>query len=817
MSLVIPELWQDARYSIRQLCRTPLFGISVILSLALGIGLNIAVFTFLNALFLKPLPGVVDPAGLISVYHRAAKGPRQLPVSYPNYLDFARRSQTFSDLAAYRLLRVGLATPDGEVEEVAAEMVTTNYFRVVGARPVLGRPFLDEENRTPGTHPVALLSHATWRRRFDSDPGVVGRKIVVNGHSFEVIGVMAEGFKGTFPSASTQLWVPLMMYPVVFSAPEMLESRSGQMLQVLGRLKPGVGLPAAAAEMVALADRLEEEHPESNRDQAVVVSPLVKPLSLKTRAVRSGAFLMIVVGLLLLIVCVNVANLLLARALVRRQEFAVRLSLGATRGRLLRQLLTEGLLLSLLGGAAGLLTAKGSQDLLWRLRPPYVDAGAVDARLDSTVLAFSLAVSLGAGLLIGLFPMLQTRSSDLMSAIRGDEGARWLTRRRFSLSHLLVVVQVALCSLALVCAGLFLKSLGSSHRIDPGFDVERLASVSFDLQAQGLDEPRGRAFQQQLLERAAALPGVESAALSENRLLGGFRLWREVAPEGGADDEKTLVGSGLVSPEYFRTTGIRLLSGRGFTSADRVGTAAVGVVNESLAKRFWPGADPLGKRLRVDEESELVVVVGVAEDSKYITLDEDPTPFLYLATTQRYAPRATLTVRATGDPGEILSAVKREARALEGTLPLVDVLTMEGAVRQALWAPRAGAALLSILGLLALTLSSFGVYAITACSAVRRRPEIGIRMALGAHRLMVVKTLVTGGMAAVGVGLCLGLGSAYLVSQAVSRFLYGVGGQNLATFAGTALLLVAVGALANLMPAVRAARMNPSATLRRGG
>jgi predicted permease len=806
-------IWRDIRYSVRLALQRPLFTLTVIGSIALGIGFSTAAFSFLNALFLQPLPGVTHPETLMYL-----SGGR-FPVSYPNFADLRQQNHAFSDLAAYQMIRVGLAAGDGEAELISGEIVTANFFRVLGAAPALGRDFPALESRAPGSQPEVVIGYGLWQQRFGSDPRILGREILLNGQPFAVVGVARRGFKGMTNFSAAELWVPLAMFPAVLPMPAIFEDRANEVLRVVGRLHPGVGSGAAEAEIKAIAARLEQEHPAGNEARGFVPRPLVRSLSAESGPLMASFLLLVMTNLLLLIVCVNVANLLLARALARRREFAVRISLGASRGHLVRQLITEGFVLSLAGGACGILAATWSLELLWRFRPPGVDAGAVDFSLDGKVLAFSLATLLVTGVIVNLLPVLQTCTMDLNGALRGGMELLRIGGRRASFSHGLVAFQVALCALCLSCAGLFLQGFHNLRQIDPGFEPAHLLSASFDLKAQGHDEASGRELQRRLLERVAALPGVQAAALSESRPLGGFRMWRETVPVGSARNEngknQNQVGSLIVSPGYFRALGISLEKGRDFTAADREGAPPVAAINQAMARRLWPSANPVGARVALDDEAKPVEIVAVVGDSKIIKLDEEPIPILYLPLAQRYSAGAALTVRTAGEPEPLFDDVRHVIGEISPTLPISDLLTGYEAIERSLWGPRAGASLLTLLGLLALGLSMFGIYGITAYSVARRSHEIGIRMALGARPGTVVGMLVQGGMIVLLIGLTVGMGLAHMAGKLISSQVYGIGGEDSLVLASIALLLIGAGTLANAMPAIRVARMNPAADLRR--
>lgn len=813
------RLAHDLRFAIRLLARSPLFTIAAVLSLALGIGVNTAVFSYLNALFLRPLPAVEEPQRVLSLYSALQGSPSHLPISYPNYLDLAKSSESFSGLAAYQTIWVGMATGSAEPEQVVGEMVAANYFEVLGVEPLLGRTFTAEDAAVPSGETVVVLSHSLWESRFSGDPGVLGRKISINGQPFTVIGVAAKAFKGPSSFSPAQLWVPLGLYQIVFIAPELLEVRSAQLLQVIGRLEPGRSLRAAEAEMTRLAALLEREHPGDNQGITLSAVPLSQanlPPARRASWLKAGLFLSAIAGILLLAACANVANLLLVRVAARRKEMALRLSLGAGRRDLFRQLMSESLILALLGGGCSLAVTFWLWNLIVKLKPPFFSAGALDMEIDGRVLGFALLVTVLTGVLFGLAPMLVTLKVDLASILKDSEGVE---RRPLGLSagRLLLVGQVSLCVVTVACAGLFLRSLSEAQRIDPGFEVERLLTVSFDLQSQGYDEARGRSFQEQLFQRGGSLPGVEHASLGENRPLGGFRFFRslsKIGPHAQSREDAKMVGSSLVDASYFTTLGVPLLQGRAFTTSDRPGSPPVAIVSRTLARQLWPAGFTPGTRLWLDDEELPVEVVGVAQDIKHIHLDEDPRPALYLPLGQRYSGRATLHLRTSGAPGPLLDALKREARALDPSLPLIDLETASDTVRRSLWAPRVNAVLLALLSGLVLSLAAVGVYGVAAYSMLPRQREIAIRMALGETRLSVVRGFVRSGGLWLAAGVVAGLAVSFVLGRWLSSFVHGLGKESGLVFATTAAILLAVGLLANVVPVLRATRINPAEVLR---
>ncbi|HKI01138.1 MAG TPA: ABC transporter permease [Thermoanaerobaculia bacterium] len=816
-------LWLDLRHSLRALRLSPAFAIAAIASLALGIGANALIFTFLNALFLKSLP-VAEPGRLVALYALDLDKQDLLPLSYPDADDLRKaEGRVFSGLAAYRNIMAALSH-GGEPAQLQGEIVSGNYFDVLGVRPAHGRFFRAEEDSTPGSHPVVVLSHALWQSRFASDPGIVGQAVSINGLGFNVVGVAPPEFKGlSVFDQPPALWVPMAMYRSLLKGPPAgwIDKRGSLVFSAVGRLAPGTELDGAQAFLGTFARRLEREYPESHQGLGLAAVPLGKatlPPGQRGRVALSGGLLAAVVGLLLLIAGANVANLLLARALARSGEIALRLSLGAGRGRLVRQLLTEGALLGLLGGAAGLLIALWGRKLLWALRPPFFPE-TLDLGMDARVLAFTFAVSLLTGVAFSLAPVFQSFRLDLAAALtrqgrnggeRGDGSGRMLR-------ELLIAGQVALAVVVLAGAGLFVRSLQAVEKIDPGFETEKLFVIPVDLGSQGYEPARAQEFYRLVVERISALPGVRSAAVASRFLLvgGGPRTsveaeGRPKAPEG-ADAQ---VGLNVVGPGYFETVGMPLRAGRAFTPADRLDSPPVVVVNETLARRLWPGEPAVGKRLRFGSEEGWLEVVGMAADARYAGLREPPQPYAYRPVLQSFQPVMMVHVRTEGDPAPLLEKVRREVQALDPGLPLLDPRTI-GQVRDlSLWAPRMGAGLLALFGLLALALAALGIYGVVAYSISQRRREIGIRMAIGADRRDVLGLVVRQGLRPVAIGAAAGLLIAMGGARLIARLLFGVGAADPLALAGAITLLAAVAFAAVYLPARRASGLDPVTALR---
>jgi putative ABC transport system permease protein len=824
-------LLQDVKFGVRLLAKSPAFTLVAALSLALGIGANTTIFTLVNAVLLHPLP-VEDPSQLVSVYvtderNQNALGGGFLQLSPANFADMRQKNEVFTDMTAHQGIPLNISGGTGDPQQVFGEIVTGNFFTVLGARPLIGRGFLPDEDERPGEKLVCVLGYGEWQKRFGGEPSIVGRDIDLNGRKFTVVGVMPQGFKGTNAIGAPALWVPYMTYRETTAGflQELIrpDSRRGLVWDVTARLKPGVSVQQAEANLKTVARQLEQEYPNENKDRSITLVPVAQSTinpGFRSNLVMAGGLLMTIVGLVLLIACANVANLLLARAAVRQKEIAVRLSLGASRGRLVLQLLTEGTLLALVGGVAGLLLAYWAQSFLWSFRPPFLQADAIDLQPDARVLLFTLLVSLVTGVLFGLAPAIQASRPDLVVELKEKTSAPTGSTRVFSLRNLLVTAQIALSLVALVGAGLFLRSLQNAQRINPGFDAAHLATVSFDLGGQGYTEERGRQFQLRALERAGSIPGVQSVSVASTIPLfqGGFA--RTVFLEGqDASDRRAgkLVQITVASSKYFETMGIPILRGRVPSEIDQPNTPPVVVVNETMAKQFWPDQDPIGKRFKFFGQDFFNQVVGVAKDSKYNFIGENPIPYIYQATTQVYQPAVSLVVKAQ-NPSAVIGTLRGEIQQLDRNLPLTGVFTLEQIFDQSLWAPRMAASLLLIFAGLSLLLAVIGIYGVMAYAVNQRTREIGIRMALGASRGEVLRMVVLQAFRLTVIGVLVGLAVAIvgtrLVSASLGNLLVDVNPTDVLTFVAVPLVLAAAAVGASYIPARRATRIDPMVALR---
>ncbi len=817
-------LWQDVRFGVRTLVKSPVFTLAAAISLALGIGVNTTIFTLVNAVFLNPLP-VEQASELVGVFtvDERNQGPftNLLQTSYPNYRDYRDKNEVFTGLAA-SLPGLGASLALGsDPQQVNVELVTGNYFDLLGVRPALGRFFAAGDDQKPGGHPIAVLSHGLWQRRFGGAPDALGRTFTLNGTSFTVIGVAPQNFKGVNALFGPDLWVPTMMYATVLPVQfrQWVEDRRALLMNIAGRLKPGVTIEQAEVQLETLAKALEQEYPQPNKGRSISLRPLAQVTifpGLREALLLGSVVLMVVVGLVLLIACSNVANLLLARASARRQEIAVRLALGASRVRLVRQLLTESALLGLAGGALGFVFAIWARNAIWASRPPIVPQNFVSLEMDARVMLFTLLVSLATALAFGLAPALQSSRPAVVEALKEETRSGGRSRRGVTAGRALVVFQVALSLVALIAAGLFLRSIQGAYAIDPGFATKDVAVLLVSPGQQGYDQPRGERFYREVKERLLAVPGVRSVAWAANLpLFGGFA--RSVFIEGREEDKERsgiLTIANTVDPGYFATTDTTVLRGRDFTDADREGAAPVAVINEAMARRFWPNEDPIGKRFRFYGDTFYREVVGIVETVKYTTLGEAPQACVFVPLAQNYGDTMTLYVRSSGGIAPVLGAARGELRALDPQVPVVQTFTVTDVIDQSLWAAKFSAALLGIFGLLALVLASVGLYGVMAYAVSQRQREIGLRMALGAQQTEVLRLVLREGLTLVATGVAIGLAAAFVVSRGVASLLYAVSATDATSFLGAAGVLVAVALLASYLPALRASRVDPIVALR---
>jgi predicted permease len=809
------SLLQDLRHGLRILLRRPVFTLVAVLSLGLGIGANTAIFSLANAMLWRR-PPVADPDRLATLYTKDVKNPGFSALSRLNWQDYREMSRSFSGILGYQWAALNVQT-GGEPAVSFGQLASANYFDVLGVRPPFGRGFRPEEDGDPGAHPVVVLAHRFWQERMGGDPAVLGRKVTINGSGYVVIGIAPEGFTGPDVGVEPQLWIPMSMYHQISPNRffDWYQSRRALAVSAIGRLKPGVTLAEAQGEIGKLAKNLERDYLDDNKGRSVELIPLPQasiPPQIRQGLLTGTGLLLLVTGLVLLIACSNVSNLLLAQATARRREIAIRLSQGAARGRLIRQLLTESVLLALMGGAFGLLVSVWMQGLLPKLLPQGQFPVRVELPLDVRVLAFALGISLLTGLLFGLVPALRATETSLVPALKNQTDPNAGALRGFGLQGALVAGQVALSLVSLIAAGLFIRSLGKAQHIDPGFPAEHLATITFDTDLQGWEKARAEQFHHDLCERVATLPGVAGAALAQAGPFQGA-FGRTVFLEGGdTSNDGVMMQVNPVGPGYFETTGIPIVAGRALAEADRADAPRVVIVNETMAKKYWPGQSAVGKRFHFFGDPP-VEVVGVARDAKYNNPGEDPQPYVYEPLAQRSMTAVTLIIRSSRAPESVLGTVQKEVRRLAPGMPLL-VATVPELIRQSLWGPKAGAMLLAAFGLLALGLATIGLYGVMSFSVARRSREIGMRMALGAREADVLGLVLRQGLTVVAAGMVAGLLLAAGLTRMASGFLFGVSATDPVSFGATSAVLLLAAFAATLVPALRAVSVPPSVALR---
>ncbi len=811
-------LWQDLRYGARMLWKSPGFTTVAVVVLALGIGANSTIFSMINGLLLRPLSGVEAPERLVAVYTSDFSSGLYGSSSYPDYVSFRDGADAFDGLAAYEGAVASL-TGNDEPQRLNGEAVTGNYFKVLGVGAAAGRMFLPEDAAAAGGNPVVVISHHLWQRRFNSDASLVNRTIELDGRAHTIIGVAPERFRGLHLGSSPEFWLPMT------PPPDDPSERGSRGLMIVGRLKEGATAEAANAQLTAIAARLAADFPDTNRgtlerpdDPRPVTVVSESRLAPRQRKVIAGVtgMLMLMVGLVLLIACANVANLLLARASARRREIAIRLALGSSRVRLVRQLLTESMCLALLGGLLGLLLTLWTSDFLPKFFPAE-EAGGLDLSVDWRVLGFTLGLSVLTGIVFGLAPALQASRQNLLSALKDDTGAPEVRGfGRFGLRNALVVLQVALSLILLICAGLFMRSLRAAATTDPGFNAENVLLVPMERRGMKMGREEAELFYRRVQEQVSALPGVRSTALSYIVPVSGGGMRTSVWIEGyqPRPNEDTELNTNIVTPNYFTTIGIPLVQGREFSASDTANAPGVVIVNEEFARRYFPGANALGKRVRTDSEGPYAEVVGVVKNAKYRGLREEPLPFFYTPHAQDAKPSMTLFVRTQSDPLAVLPSVRAELKSLDKNLTLYRIDTLSAHLSAALSSDRMIAVLLSVFGVAALLLAAVGLYGVMSYTVARRTHEIGVRMALGAQPGDIVRLVLWQGMVLLLAGGVAGLVASFALTRLMASLLFGVSATDPLTFIGITLLLAGVALLACYLPARRATKVDPMIALR---
>lgn len=810
------NLMQDVRYAARVLAKAPAFTAVAVLTLALGIGANTAVFSFMNSLFFRPLPAA-DPDRIVRV--TGANGDSRFDVmSYPSYLDIRDRTQSFAGIAGHTPITVSFGM-GGEPENLSGEMVSGNYFTVQGVRAMQGRTLTADDDVSIGAHPVVVISHALWRRAFGGAHDTVGRTIYLNGHAFNVIGILPPEFQGTYSAMAAHIWAPMAMHNQVRPrGGRSLQTRGWEWMMATARLRPGVERAQAQQELDRLAQQMRQEK-LLDKDSGFAAHPARSlPEDFYSGATKILTGLLVVVTLVLLVACANIASVMLARLASRRREIAIRQSLGATRARLARQWLTESVLLAAGGGALGLLLAMWISDALLRLVPEQLTQFSPQMSADGRVLAYTLGVTLLTSIAFGLFPAFRAGRLDLAGAMK-EEGAS--TAGGYHKSRLFgafIVGQVAASLVLLAAAGLLLRSLHNASLFNPGFATQDLLVASVDLNPHGYTEARGRAFWEQALGRVRNLPGVQGATFAQVTPLGfsresrGFDIPGHTPPEGR---KYFSLAINVVGPEYFRVMGIPLVAGREFDERDvRAGAAPVIVINETMARKYWPNENPVGKSIVDLGTKAAMQIIGVARDIKYYSMDEAPRSYVYASFGQFYSTPMTLHVRASTNAAALPQLIKQQVAALDPAIAVYEAMPFDQLRMLPLAPTRAMAISGSAFSLLALILTAVGMYGIVSYSVSQRTQEMGVRMALGAQRVDILRLIIGRGLTLTAIGVVLGCVLAVATTRFMQALLFGVSPADPATLAGVGALLVAVALIACYVPARRASRVDPIVALR---
>ena len=806
---LLADFLNDLRYAIRMQRKNPGFTIVAVIALALGIGANTAIFSVVNTVLLRPLP-YQDPDRLVMVWEEATKAgyPQDTPAA-ANFIDWRDQNQVFEGMAATDYTSFNL-TGSGEPERLEGRRVSTNLFPLLGVEPQVGRVFTAAEDR-PGSERVVVLSHGLWQRRFGGDPGIVGKTLTLNGAGYTVVGVMPARFQ--FPTVDDEAWVP-----IAFTQDEATD-RGRKYLKVVARLKPGVAMAQAQADMSTIATRLQQQYPETNTDLGAVITPLHEYL---VGDIRPALLILLgAVGLVLLIACANVANLLLARAAVRQKEIAVRVALGARRQRLIRQFLTESIFLSTLGGIVGLVIAYVGLVVLKAFIPENISQARAIS-IDYNVLGFTLLVAVATGLIFGLAPAIQSIRFNQIETLKegGRDAATGGSGKR--LRGLLVMAEVAISLVLLIGAGLLINSFLRLRNVDPGFNPDNLLTMKIVLPDSKYERMAQRsAFYSELTQRLQSIPGVKSAAVTTNLPLylqgNSISISIEGRPEPPPGQEPIMV-TRMISPGYFDTMSIPLLKGRQLTDQDTDTSPDVVVISETMARRLWPGEDAIGKRIaigRIRSQEDWIQVVGVVKDVRQFELNADPKPQMYLTYRQfGFFDAQDLVVKTNVDPASLAGTIRNAVWEIDKDQPVSNIRTMDTILADSIARQRFSMLLLAIFASVALVLAAVGIYGVMSYSVAQRTHEIGIRMALGAQTSAVLKLAVGYGVKLVAAGIAIGLIAAFALTRVMSTLLFGVTATDPTTFALISLLLVAVAAIASYIPARRATRVNPIIALR---
>jgi predicted permease len=808
------SFWQDIRYSLRMIVKAPGYAVIAILTLALGIGANTTIFSWINSALLNPVPGISNPSKVVSL--TLGKPGQPFGFTYPDLEAVRNGQQSFTGIAACWFVQMSV-TGKAKPERVWGMVTSANYFDVLGVRPFLGRAFLPAEDQKPGGAPVVVISYRLWQTHFGANPGVVGQNIEINKHAYTIVGVTPAAFQGSQTGVRTEIWVPIMMEALLDARGDLIHDHHNFWLLIFGRLKPGVSLAKAQAEMTLRLEPEAKNYPEEHKGKDTVIAyPLWRnPWGLNSFLSTLLPMLMIIAGLVLLLACANVANLMLVRSVARRREIAIRMSLGASRWRLVRQLLVESLMLALAGGGVALLITFWTAGSLMKFMPDTDFPLSLTIGTDRTVMFATLAIALLTGIIFGILPALRSSGVAPITVLKEDSSSASGTLRKARLAGGLVVAQISLSLLLLVCAGLFIRSVRSAQQIYPGFNSHNVWIASYDLFTAGYSEGTGAEFDRQLVAKLEALPGVQSVSLSDRVPLGFGGGSTSVKPEGyvSQPNEVMETQAAVITSNYFKTMQIPIVRGRDFSPQDTKSSQRAAIVSEAFAERYWPHQEALGKQLNSDFTNEWFTVVGVARDTKVRALNETSTPFVYLPLYQYYKAEMIINARVAGDPLTVGKTIQNTVHELNPDLVMYNVNTLESQELFASFGQRVAGTFVGAFGLLALVLAAVGIYGVTAYTTRQRTHEIGIRMALGASKEDILRLVLGHGLRLTLIGLGFGLAASFVLTRYLSGLLLGVTSHDALTFSSVAILLCAVSLFACYIPTRRAMRVDPMVAL----
>lgn len=808
---------QDLRYTMRILIKNPAYSLLAILTLGLGIGGNATIFSWCEGIVLKPLGGAADQNRIVAVAGVRQPGDRCCTFTYPDYKDFNEHNSVFDGILAAELAEINLSS-GGDPVRIAGQTVSWNYFKVLGIKPLLGRFFLPEEDEAPLTSPVSVISYGLWQRRYGGDPNIVGKTQILNNRNFTIIGVAPEDFIGTFTGFAIDIWTPIMMEQTFYAGGDRTKNTDDFWLEGFGRLKPGVSVQRAQEQLNSISLQIQKQFPtELHRGFTLKLYPLSQtPFGLSDTLTPVLGMSLAVVIVVLLIACANLAGLVLARSLARGQEIAVRMAIGASRARLVRQTLTESMLLSLLGGVLGLFIAYLLKGALGAFFPANAISITMQGKMDSRVVIVTAGITVLTGLVFGLVPALQSSRGNLVSSLKLKQGAVASGSGRSWVRSGLVALQIALSLVLLIGAMLFFQSIRNTQKVNYGFSPNHILTANVDLFSSGYDAERGKVFYQQFLSKVASLPGVQSATYAW-RLPMTPRLPAYVpvtVPGYNAPSEKDrpYAEHNRVGPNYIKTMGLQLIAGRDFTELDVESAPTVSIINETMAHRYWPNQNAIGQR--VQALGKWTEIVGVVKDAKYHTVSENPHPYIYLPIFQFHDTLCAVVLRTAGDPNQLIQPLQTTAREMNSRLLIFDMRSLLTYMGFSTFSQRIASTLLAIFGSLALLLASMGIYGVVSLGVAQRVHEIGIRMALGSQRSAILGLILRQGLIMAAIGLVLGLIAAFASTRFIANQIYGISPTDPVTFTGITFLLLVIAMVASLVPASRASRVDPLKSLR---